>query len=313
MLNIHSLIKKIFLIFSSNKVLFKLFNSIYENSPQKLCWYLERYISPPKFNFQWRIKMPNGKIIKYPYVSTDPYFSFHFPLSYRRNDKLIRRIEILIDQVYPKDSIYFDVGANLGLRSLYYASSGRTIYMFEPNLKLKEYTTRMIVANNFTKLFIKNNLIGSKEGEIYDFHISASSYCSSVYHTELSGDAIDSIIKMESITLDKFIIHNNISDKVKIVKIDVEGFELDVFKGAMSLLVSRDIVILLEVLPTSQSKKELFDLLHEHELSIYSIDNKDGFLTICKDGFSDKSIDYLITNNQNLVEILKSKKLINAI
>ena len=155
-----------------------------------------------------------------------------------------------------------------------------------------------------------NNLIGSKNGEIYDFYISSSSYCSSVYHSELSGDTVESITKVESITLDKFIIDNDILEKVKIIKIDVEGFELDVFKGAMNLLASKNIVILLEVLPSSLTRNELFNLLQRHNLSIFFIDNKEGSLTTCKNGFSNKTIDYLITNNLNLVETLKSKKLL---
>lgn len=120
----------------------------------------------------------------------------------------------------------FDVGANIGTVSLACAKIvGNTgkVKSFEPNSKIFQYLKKNIEINNYSKIIQAHNFgLGSKNKN-YKF-------------TEFSDDTSNtpsdngkSIITIKK--LDDFI-----KEKINFLKIDVEGFEYEVLKGAKNSL-----------------------------------------------------------------------------
>lgn len=143
-------------------------------------------------------------------------------------------------------AVVFDVGANIGDYALNIkAISGDTvIYAFEPNPN----TFVTLVQNTKATNIICNNLgLGSSEAELtlYDYKGAQGSGHASLY-PEVFDDlwkAEKDAIKVNILTIDKFCKDNQIV-KIDFLKIDTEGNELEVLKGASELLNNKGIDVI---------------------------------------------------------------------
>jgi FkbM family methyltransferase len=140
--------------------------------------------------------------------------------------------------------IFFDVGANIGLMSITAAIVVGTqgqIYSFEPLSEVYNVLQYNITLNQLKNVKTNKIALGSKEESrmIYEKpHISKGSASFLKTDNSLNGEQI------QIQTVDKFISQNNIG-KIKAIKIDVEGWELEVLKGATHLLSRRDAPIII--------------------------------------------------------------------
>ena len=125
-------------------------------------------------------------------------------------------------------SVVLDVGANIGNHALYLAAvSGCKVYAFEPNSDLCLAFRESIKKNNLeSRVKIYQSGVGAEEGKAHFININKENLgAQSLDVSNASGDNIDVI------TIDK-----TIKEKVDVIKIDVEGMELDVLKGALKTI-----------------------------------------------------------------------------
>jgi len=146
-----------------------------------------------------------------------------------------------------KESVIFDIGANVGYFSLIAGKTNKNnrVYSFEPVSRTFERATTNINLNKLTNIFLHKKII-SNSTELASINIGNDSnwgMSSLVHHEHLSGD----VEKVESITLDNFVKEQKI-DRLDIVKIDVEGFELNVLQGMEETLIRYKPIILIEIL-----------------------------------------------------------------
>jgi len=148
--------------------------------------------------------------------------------------------------------ILVDVGANIGIYTLYWCSLNKnllaiSIEPFDENYKLLVRNTEM---NDFTDQvkFFKQPLSSQKKYGIYDVPDKRPGSSSFKFN---SGDIQDlSKSKLvESLTLDSVL--NKVVGQ-KIVKIDVDGNDFDILKGAEESLTNKDIVSILIESPEIQ-------------------------------------------------------------
>jgi FkbM family methyltransferase len=143
--------------------------------------------------------------------------------------------------------VIFDVGANVGhyTRQITsaYGKASYELYLFEPSLptflKLKE-NCKDIQGLHFHQLAMSDHV-----GEAVLHYEKESSGLSSLYERDLAHRNIQMATK-ESVplaTLDLFCKENHI-DHIHFLKMDVEGHELSVLKGAESLLKNNHISII---------------------------------------------------------------------
>ena len=179
--------------------------------------------------------------------------------------------------------IIMDVGAYKGLwTSIYLKKYPKIIaYLIEPHqesfINLKKKFSGQSNVNLFKVGF--SNVNGSKE-----VNVNSKAYTNSLL--ELHPEAPTSWKKnkfehlyqeiVETITLKDFVYKNNIK-RINVLKLDIQGYESRVLKGAEKLLNDRLIdIVVLEVIvaPTykDQSKiSEIFKIFDENDYKLYGI------------------------------------------
>jgi FkbM family methyltransferase len=129
---------------------------------------------------------------------------------------------------------FFDIGAHFGQYTLVAARelgvSGR-VHTFEPGPIQFSYLTRNVDLNKFRNVTLNNIALGDHEGTI-GFVIDSEGNLGGS-HIATTGE--NSTIETTLTTLDIYCANNKI-DNIDVMKVDVEGAELPLFKGATAVL-----------------------------------------------------------------------------
>lgn len=182
----------------------------------------------------------------------------------------------LFKRMIKKGDTIIDVGANIGYYSIMASEliggSGK-ILSFEP--VSKTFKRLSVNVSPLSNIKAHQAACGQENGKIsiYDFgdSISAGSRISSPPEIDIPY----TIEEVSMIKLDDFI-----DGKVDVVKIDVEGYELNVLKGMQKIIASNpNIKILLEVnkdllIKATTSPQEIFSYLKSFGLSPWEFDGK---------------------------------------
>lgn len=180
-----------------------------------------------------------------------------------------------------KGGVFLDIGANIGYHSLFVASllkeSGR-VYSFEPISHLCSQLQASIALNNFTNIEVCNFGLAESEGEatihMRDENIGGS--------TLLSFPKIEKfdVKETEKVSLKKLDSFLGEHAKVDVIKIDVEGYELEALRGAVNILKSNHPVIFMEFSPViyfqdyANKPLDLVDFLRGLGYSFFSLDEE---------------------------------------
>ena len=124
-------------------------------------------------------------------------------------------------------------------------AQGRPVTMFEPNPALRAFTEALLLRNCFGHCAIENVCVGGHEGTA-KFYISRTSYQSSLDRAHASRDGEVKEIEALLTTLDHYIAADPSARSCAVLKIDVEGAELEVLSGAAQVLDSIRPCILIE-------------------------------------------------------------------
>lgn len=138
----------------------------------------------------------------------------------------------------PDNPFIFDVGAHKGSYTEYVLSEipEADCFLFEPNEHLCDF--------HLTKYKAFNMLVGATFGpkDFYECEGKADEL-SSMYKRPVFDDLTVSTGKVGCITIDQFCADMSI-ERIDLLKIDVEGAELDVLKGAEKMLWGKSISFL---------------------------------------------------------------------
>lgn len=140
----------------------------------------------------------------------------------------------IINKCLKNGDVFIDVGASVGLMSMYASgcvgANGR-VFSFEPIKKNFECLTESISMNNKININAYNLGLGSKPDEL---PIYLDRPCPSMLKSaDKKKDEKLEIIKIEK--LDAILQKENVHE-VKMIKIDVEGYEPETLKGSEILL-----------------------------------------------------------------------------
>ena len=182
----------------------------------------------------------------------------HFEILVLANEDVGRLIAIFRDfepeeskffqGILKPDDICFDVGGNVGYFSMLMAERARqgAVHVFEPIPLNAAIVRANAELNNFTNITINNVAVGDVLGNI-DFSVSVDSAYSSMKATGTKAE--EKSISVPILTLDSYIQQHDIP-RVDIIKVDVEGAEDMVIRGAINLLNDlsrRPRIVLLEL------------------------------------------------------------------
>lgn len=179
------------------------------------------------------------------------------------------------------DSIFLDIGANIGYHSLFVAAIIKgpgKVYSFEPLPHLCKQLQDSVRLNGFSNIEICNFGLAEKEGEhtinIRDENTGGSSLL------DLHNLEKFKVKDTEKITLKRLDSFLRSDTKVDVVKIDVEGYEFEVLKGGINVLTKDHPVIFMEFSPVFyvqdyvQKPQDLVSFLKNLSYSFFCLDGQ---------------------------------------
>ena len=150
----------------------------------------------------------------------------------------------VISDLIKADNI-IDIGANIGSTSLFFASINKKaqIFSFEPHPKTFKRAQKNISLNSFNNIKLINKGLGERIDKVKLFEINEknpgmnriSTRKLEQPYTEIDIDTLDNYVKSAGI------------DKADFIKIDVEGYEHQVLKGAVNTLKKTKPVLYIEL------------------------------------------------------------------
>ena len=224
------------------------------------------------------------------------------------NTMLTKETETInwINSFKKKKIIFWDIGANLGLYSIYAAIKHKNIliYSFEPSVNNLRILSRNIFINNLKKKIIINQipLTNKKDkyltmsqrsfiegdalntfGEKFNFE---GKKMKSTHNYQIYGTTIDSLVNTKSTQLPNYI------------KIDVDGIEHLILSGGKKLLKNKNILsIIIEINDKFKKQhKSIFKILKSCNFELYKKEQNYNLL---------KSTEYASTFNYTFVKNFK--------
>jgi FkbM family methyltransferase len=181
-----------------------------------------------------------------------------------------------------------DVGANIGFYSLNFAkkASKGNVFSFEPFQYNYQLLNQNIELNNFNNIKTYPIALGETTRKANMNNITNKNL--GMVHIDLSSNNDENLITIN--TLDNFVKKNN-SEKIHLIKIDIEGYETNFIKGAINTLTKDYPILFIEVIDQHLKKfdssafeliKTLEDLGYNYIINadtkqvIYSVFNLDN-------------------------------------
>ena len=150
--------------------------------------------------------------------------------------KYEKNVENVIRDILGKGNVFIDIGANVGYFSVIASrivGEHGNVYSLEAIPKLCSLLSESIAINDIGNIRVLNNAAYSENKKIL-FHSMKNSAFSSISRDNTS----DSVIEVDAITLDSLI---DTVGQVDVMKIDVEGAEMDVLLGGERLIRKRGV------------------------------------------------------------------------
>lgn len=182
----------------------------------------------PPFTFEERLK--------YTLLPPRLYMAWRAAKEWRRGEAEIRLLSFLVDAT--RNSV--DVGANKGVYSHFLAKYSKQVYAFEPNPKMFGILCRCASSNVTASPCALSNRNGEALLRLPKRKGGYSNQLGSL--NPAAWDGAFATVTVETRTLDSL----GLSD-VGFIKIDVEGFELQVLEGAARTIARDRPTLLVEI------------------------------------------------------------------
>lgn len=171
------------------------------------------------------------------------------------------------------DNCMIDVGANIGLYTLLLSHKFKGGYIFEP----EDISYGLLLENLFLNdlmgnFFAEKKALGSCTG-LASLQINETAGLANKIVTGDSNSVSENIIKVPVTTLDEFIPDNR-KPYIEYIKIDVEGFEIEVLKGGSSLVEDYNVKLIQFERLSSTPLEPLLEYFDRIGWLVFSLDKK---------------------------------------
>jgi FkbM family methyltransferase len=159
-------------------------------------------------------------------------------------------MQIAIKELLQPGMTFYDVGANVGFFSTIAARlSGGVVVCFEPLAENVEHIKHNAALNHFNNLVIRSEALGCEDGDAV-FNVSAVNSWGKLATVGIPAQKVRDIT-VPIRRLDTIVRESNIPQP-GLIKIDVEGAEVDVLVGAKETLTSSRPILLIELHGTNE-------------------------------------------------------------
>lgn len=183
--------------------------------------------------------------------------------------------EAILTSELRKPDLFVDIGANYGTHSLLFLIKGIKTITFEPNSLCHNYYNNLCGYNNVTPTLEKVAL-GEEDG-----YVNLAYPQKETWNGSINVDIIQSLVNEFSDSTDiitEKVIQKRLDDYLSLItgnkvliKIDTEGYELSVLKGATKILQEVQPMIIFECIYTSNSRSKLSDFFSCQNYLIYKL------------------------------------------
>ena len=193
------------------------------------------------------------------------FYTPNFLMRYRHKTFFSKEPETLqwIDQ-FKSNSVFLDIGANVGLYSIYAAKTkNTTVYAFEPSFFNLEYLARNIFINGLSEKINIIPLALNNTAGINPFHLTSTAWGGALSTFDQKFDDSGKEMHPEFVYKTTGIDLDTLSkllqlEKADYVKIDVDGLEHIILSGAKNTLKNaRDILV--EINDNFSEQREVSD------------------------------------------------------
>lgn len=209
----------------------KVLAGIIKRSPSFIALFLLNINSVSKIKFGYD---KNKKLFVATEDEVTHYFSNAFRGNWLYNQGLYNRsLELIksygIDKIsFKPNDIIIDVGANYGDIGIYLKKTSSKLYGFEPD----EEAYRALKENNYFKVF---KIALSDKKSVSKFYLSSSHADSSLVANEIN----QKFVEIQTDKLDNLF---NQKNKIKLIKLEAEGYEPEILKGSKKILKKTEFV-----------------------------------------------------------------------
>jgi FkbM family methyltransferase len=143
--------------------------------------------------------------------------------------------------------VFFDVGANAGLFTVSAAKKigSKQVYAFEPCSSTCKLLKRNLQLNGFADVRVEQVALGDSAGKgVLQVNARGKDGLNTLGHATHPGSQVVGQEEVRIITLDAFLKDRGVA-RVDVMKVDIEGAELMLFRGARELLERADAPLIL--------------------------------------------------------------------
>ncbi|MEX0917679.1 MAG: FkbM family methyltransferase [Candidatus Paceibacterota bacterium] len=195
-----------------------------------------QYVTVKNYGFSILLDPINGAVDQYVYM--------------HRNWET--RIATLLERELRHGDTFVDVGANIGCftfpGALFVGATGHVI-AFEPIVRLAKQIASSVARNNFQNVSIQQMAVGREQGVGTLSLVPGNIGGSSLVKENTSG-------MFETVAVSTLDAELSSCERVDLIKIDVEGYELEVLEGARHILQKHTPKLILEFSPNVYRKRD---------------------------------------------------------
>jgi FkbM family methyltransferase len=200
---------------------------------------------------------------------------------------------------FDPEDIFIDVGANVGQTLLKWKSvfPDSVYFGFEPLPRCVQYLKHLAEINHFNKTHIVSKaLFDTSEKTMLNLHFDdQTDRSASLMSNQLP---VQQSIAIESITFEDFLNQNNVTaNKIKLVKIDVEGAELSILNNIKDFLIKFQPLVIIEILSDPNCESGRLEQISD---CINSIPYKWYRIKKCKFNFESLELIHKVDQNTSI-------------
>jgi len=197
---------------------------------------------------------------------------FYFQYAHEHFREYYKNCELETKKILPdilkKNSIIFDLGANVGYYSAifsFYCPKGK-IFAFEPSYK--NFNFLKLNVKNYSNIYLSDNAVSNFTGEKKD-----------IIHSIWNVETEERLFKF--IKIDDFIVQNKINE-IDLIKIDIDVCELEALQGMKNILINLNPYFLIEINHAAKTRntteQQIINYMKSYNYEIIKILDKENYL-----------------------------------
>lgn len=178
--------------------------------------------------------------------------------------------------VRPGDAV-IDVGAHIGYLTLQLATlvgQNGKVYSFEPDLRVAVDLDKSIAASKMNWIHAFRLALTAEKGNI-EFYLAQGLGSSTAVKASEHLNVTPTVV--QGAPLDQLVAEGQVVDKIRLIKIDIEGFEIEALSGMRELIKRSRPIMVVEVneerlTAQGESSTRLLQLLESFDYKVRALD-----------------------------------------